>query len=62
METNTTTQVKLSTKDRAWALYMELRREDLNSPEKDLAVRAVTLTDNFDQVFYEYYQNKLNQK
>lgn len=62
METNTTTQVKISTKDRAWALYMELRKEDPNSNEKDLAVRAVTLTDNFDQVFYEYYQNKLNQK
>lgn len=37
METNTTTQVKISTKDRAWALYMELRREDPNSTENDLA-------------------------
>lgn len=62
METNTTTQVKISTKDRAWALYMELRREDPNSNENDLAVRAVTLVDNFDRVFYEYYQNKLNKK
>lgn len=61
METNTT-QVKISTKDRAWALYMELRKEDINSTETELAAQAVTLTDNFDRIFYDYYQNKLNQK
>lgn len=62
MEINNT-QIKLSAKDRAWSLYMELRKEKPGLTETALAMEAITLMDNFDRIFYEHYQkNKLNQK
>lgn len=53
-----TQQIRWSTKDRAWELYMQMRQQDLTSKETDLMAQAIVCADQFDSMFYQYYRDK----